>query len=129
MFYEFHLIQFSYFQCLILTSSSYKSLTLYSSQIKTLTLLYPNFAGLTFPDSGTINVLGLELMPGHNYMTEQHMMGYCNRSHFLVDSLTVEEHFTLFTEVSLTFKSLLHSSIFICLPSMQRFNLNTVAAK
>ncbi|KAH9633506.1 hypothetical protein HF086_013183 [Spodoptera exigua] len=55
--------------------------------------------GLTFADHGTITVLGERLEHGTVVMTSPHMMGYCHHSETLIEDLTVQEHFTLFSMV------------------------------
>ncbi|KAG6463098.1 hypothetical protein O3G_MSEX013666 [Manduca sexta] len=70
-------------------------------QEKMVVSLEDLFTGLTYPDKGTINVLGRNLKPGDNFMTEPHMVGFCHRSRVLVEDLTVQDHFTLFTEICL----------------------------
>lgn len=57
---------------------------------------YCYVSGVCFPDKGTINVLGEDLVPGNNLLSVPYMMGYCHNSSFLIDDLTVEEHLTLF---------------------------------
>ncbi|KAJ8736633.1 hypothetical protein PYW08_007289 [Mythimna loreyi] len=57
--------------------------------------------GLTMPDHGTINVLGETLRLGTKVMTTPQMMGYCHRSETLIEDLTVQEHFTLYSRICL----------------------------
>ncbi|KAF9420274.1 hypothetical protein HW555_003495 [Spodoptera exigua] len=57
--------------------------------------------GLTFADHGTITVLGERLEHGTVVMTSPHMMGYCHHSETLIEDLTVQEHFTLFSMICL----------------------------
>ncbi|XP_013188642.2 ABC transporter A family member 4-like [Amyelois transitella] len=57
--------------------------------------------GLAFPDEGTINILGKVLTPESNVMSIPNMLGYCHRSIFLVDDLTVQEHLELFIKLCL----------------------------
>ncbi|XP_072947156.1 ATP-binding cassette sub-family A member 17-like [Epargyreus clarus] len=57
--------------------------------------------GLTYPDKGTVNILGENMAAGKNLMTRPHMTGYCHRSNFLVEDLTVEEHINLFLGICL----------------------------
>ncbi|XP_038207795.1 ABC transporter A family member 4-like [Zerene cesonia] len=70
-------------------------------QVKMMTTFEDLITGLTLPDKGSINILGEELRPGLNLMSMQTMMGYCHRSEFLIDDLTVEEHFILFVSLCL----------------------------
>ncbi|CAG4983976.1 unnamed protein product [Colias eurytheme] len=70
-------------------------------QVKMMTTFEDLITGLTLPDKGSINILGEELRPGLNLMSMQTMMGYCHRSEFLIDDLTVEEHFIFFVSLCL----------------------------
>ncbi|XP_050680524.1 ATP-binding cassette sub-family A member 17-like [Leptidea sinapis] len=76
---------------------------LYAERIQTkmMTVVEDLLIGLTYPDKGTIYVLGEEVKPGVCFMTMQQKMGYCHRSEFLIDDLTVEEHITFFLQLSL----------------------------
>ncbi|XP_050362505.1 ABC-type organic anion transporter ABCA8-like [Nymphalis io] len=71
---------------------------LYSEPIqsKMITTIEDLLTGLTYPDKGSINVLGEILKPGRSLMAVPNMMGYCHRSGCLVEDLTVEEHLTLY---------------------------------
>ncbi|XP_049878156.1 retinal-specific phospholipid-transporting ATPase ABCA4-like [Pectinophora gossypiella] len=68
-------------------------------QEKTICAMEDLLTGLTPPDSGSINVLGVYQTPDRNLMTERHMMGYCDNSSFLINDLTVEEHFTFYIQI------------------------------
>ncbi|XP_053616877.1 ATP-binding cassette sub-family A member 17-like [Plodia interpunctella] len=57
--------------------------------------------GLAIADEGTINILGKDVTEESNLMSAQNMMGYCHRSMFLVDDLTVEEHLEFFIKICL----------------------------
>ncbi|XP_022821324.1 ABC transporter A family member 3-like [Spodoptera litura] len=57
--------------------------------------------GLTFADHGSITVLGEKMEYGTVVMTSPHMMGYCHHSETLIEDLTVQEHFTLFSMICL----------------------------
>ncbi|KAF9803313.1 hypothetical protein SFRURICE_007159 [Spodoptera frugiperda] len=57
--------------------------------------------GLTFADRGSVTVLGEKSEHGTFVMTSPHMMGYCHHSETLIEDLTVQEHFTLFSMISL----------------------------
>ncbi|CAD0194554.1 unnamed protein product [Chrysodeixis includens] len=57
--------------------------------------------GIAVADRGTINVLGEYLMPGNTVMTTPYMMGYCHRSDTLIEDLTVQEHFVVFSKICL----------------------------
>ncbi|CAH3968524.1 unnamed protein product [Pieris brassicae] len=70
-------------------------------QVKMLTSIEDLMTGLTFPDKGTITILGEEMKPGLNPISMLTMMGYCHRSEVLIDDLTVDEHLTLFMSLSL----------------------------
>ncbi|XP_064072922.1 ATP-binding cassette sub-family A member 17-like [Vanessa tameamea] len=71
---------------------------LYSEPIQAqmITTIEDLLTGLTYPDKGSINVLGEILKPGRSLMAVPNMMGYCHRSGCLIDDLTVEEHLTLY---------------------------------
>ncbi|XP_069364004.1 ATP-binding cassette sub-family A member 17-like [Maniola hyperantus] len=72
--------------------------TLYSEPVQENTILTIEdlLTGLTYPDKGTISVLGEELRPGVSPMSMCSMMGYCHRNGCLIEDLTVQEHFTLY---------------------------------
>ncbi|XP_039755169.1 uncharacterized protein LOC120630088 [Pararge aegeria] len=76
---------------------------LYSEPIQQNTILAIEdlLTGLTYPDKGTVTVLGEELKPGLSPMSMTTMMGYCHRNGCLVDDLTVQEHLTLFCRICL----------------------------
>ncbi|CAH2102941.1 unnamed protein product [Euphydryas editha] len=71
---------------------------LYSEPIQTkmITTIEDLLTGLTYPDKGSVNVLGKILKPGRNLIAVPKMMGYCHRSGCLIADLTVQEHLTLY---------------------------------
>lgn len=55
-------------------------------------------AGLTPPTSGTISVLGHDIL--HDLPAARRHLGFCPQHDVLFDILTVEEHLTFFAQVS-----------------------------
>ncbi|KAJ0182774.1 hypothetical protein K1T71_002143 [Dendrolimus kikuchii] len=70
-------------------------------QQKMLVTIEDLLTGLTYPDRGTINILGENSVLGKNFLTVPFMLGYCHRSKTLIDDLTVEEHIIVFLDICL----------------------------
>ncbi|KAJ2940674.1 hypothetical protein O0L34_g14784 [Tuta absoluta] len=73
-------------------------------QDQTITCVEDMLTGLTFPDSGTITVLGVILDPTRHMLNEHMMVGYCHQSSILIDDLTVEEHLHFYTMLCLWYE-------------------------
>ncbi|CAB3240181.1 unnamed protein product [Arctia plantaginis] len=73
-------------------------------QEKMIDTLDDVLTGLALPDRGEIRILGEVMDEFTAPLNTLYMMGYCHRSETLVDDLTVEEHFTLFTTICLWYE-------------------------
>ncbi|XP_026319552.1 ABC transporter A family member 3-like [Hyposmocoma kahamanoa] len=71
------------------------------AQEKMMSTIEDLLCGLTFPDNGTINVMGTDMTPSRNFMAEPYMLGYCDNGTSLIDDLTVEEHLMMFIDICL----------------------------
>ncbi|CAH0724551.1 unnamed protein product, partial [Brenthis ino] len=70
-------------------------------QAKMLTTIEDLLTGLTYPDEGSLNVLGREIEPGVSFMSIPYMLGYCHRNGCLIDDLTVQEILTVYCFICL----------------------------
>ncbi|XP_075977961.1 ABC transporter A family member 5-like [Anticarsia gemmatalis] len=60
--------------------------------------------GLTVADSGEIRVLGELISSTSSPLNKLYMIGYCHRSETLIDDLTVQEHFNVYSMICLWYE-------------------------